>query len=97
MNLMNNNEQKRLERLTEAMFDTSFPVNPIPFANGISELVMNGDAEDIKSDKARAMLWVLMAQSYGQMATIHLCEEWRRLCKVIMEQKGMRQAMEGNQ
>jgi hypothetical protein len=88
MNLLNSTEQKRLERLTEAMFDTSFPVNPIPFANGISELVMNGDTEDIKSDQARAMLWVLMAQSYGQMATVDLSEEWQRLHKVIMEEKG---------
>ena len=88
MNLLNSTEQKRLERLTEAMFDTSFPVNPIPFANGISEIVMNGDTEDIKSDEVRAMLWVLMAQSYGQMATVDLSEEWRRLHKVFMEEKG---------
>ena len=86
-----NIEQKRLERLTEAMFDTSMPVNPIPFAMGLSDFIKDEGTSAIKGDRARAMLWVLMAQSYGDLATIDLCDEWRRLCKVIMEEKGMRQ------
>jgi len=77
-------DNNRLKNLTTAMFNSSFPVNPVPFANGISELVMNGNTEDIKSDEARAMLWVLMAQSYGQMAKLDLCDEWGRLYQNLM-------------
>jgi hypothetical protein len=77
-------DNNRLKNLITAMFNSSFPVNPVPFANGISELVMNGNTEDIKSDEARAMLWVLMAQSYGQMAKLDLCDEWGRLYQNLM-------------
>jgi len=66
--------------LTTAMFNSSFPVNPIPFANGISEIVMNEGTDAIQSDEVKKVLWVLMAQAYGQMATIDLCDEWSRLC-----------------
>jgi hypothetical protein len=71
-------DQQR-KNLTTAMFNSSFPVNPIPFANGISEMVMNEGTDAIKSDEVKKVLWVLMAQSYGQLATIDLCEEWDRL------------------
>ena len=66
--------------LTTAMFNSSFPVNPIPFANGISEIVMNEGTDAIQSDEVKKVLWELMAQAYGQMATIDLCDEWSRLC-----------------
>jgi hypothetical protein len=65
--------------LTTAMFNSSFPVNPIPFANGISEMVMNEGTDAIKSDEVKKLLWVLMAQSYGQLSTIDLGDEWSRL------------------
>jgi len=67
------------KNLTTAMFSPSFPVNPIPFANGISEMVMNGGTDAIESDEVKKVLWVLMAQAYGQMATIDLSDEWSRL------------------
>ncbi len=67
------------KKITKAMFDTSFPINPIPFANGISEIVMNEGSDTIETDEVKKILWVLMAQAYGQMATIDLCEEWSRL------------------
>jgi hypothetical protein len=72
-------DQER-NNLTTAMFNTSFPVNPIPFANGISEIVMSEGTDTIESDEVKKLLWVLMAQAYGQMATIDLCDEWTRLC-----------------
>ena len=71
-------DQQR-KNLTTAMFNSSFPVNPIPFANGISEIVMNEGTDAIKSDEVKKILWVLMAQSYGQLAKIDLCDEWERL------------------
>lgn len=71
-------DQQR-KNLTTAMFSPSFPVNPVPFANGISEMVMNGGTDTIESDEVKKVLWVLMAQAYGQMATIDLGDEWDRL------------------
>ena len=71
-------DQQR-KNLTTAMFSPSFPINPIPFANGISEMVMNGGTDTIESDEVKKVLWVLMAQAYGQMATIDLSDEWSRL------------------
>ena len=48
-------------------------------ANGVSEMVMNGGTDAIKSNEVKRVLWVLMAQAYGQMATIDLSDEWERL------------------
>jgi hypothetical protein len=63
------------------MFNSSFPCNPIPFAKGLAELVKQEGTDSIQSDNAKSILWVLMAQAYGQIATIDLCDEWRRLDK----------------
>ncbi len=71
-------DQER-NNLTTAMFSSSFPVNPLPFANGVFDLVKEQGTDAIKSDEAKRVLWVLMAQAYGQMATIDLSDEWDRL------------------
>lgn len=71
-------DQQR-NNLTTAMFSSSFPINPIPFANGLSEMVMNEGTDAIESNDAKRILWVLMAQAYGQLATIDLSDEWERL------------------
>jgi len=71
-------DQER-KNLTTAMFSSSFPVNPLPFANGVFDLVKEQGTDAIKSDEAKRVLWVLMAQAYGQMATIDLSDEWDRL------------------
>ena len=71
-------DQQR-NNLTTAMFSSSFPINPIPFANGLSEMVMNEGTDAIESNDAKRILWVLMAQAYGQLATIDLSNEWERL------------------
>lgn len=78
---------QQLNDLTAAMFNSSFPVNPIPFANGISEMVMNEGTDAIKSDEVKKVLWVLMAQSYGQLAKIDLCDEWDRLYALNKEEE----------
>ena len=71
-------DQQR-NNLTTAMFSSSFPINPIPFANGLSEMVMSEGTDAIESNDAKRILWVLMAQAYGQLATIDLSDEWERL------------------
>ncbi len=78
-------EQQR-KNLTTAMFNSSFPVNPIPFANGLSEIVMNEGTDTMQTDEVKRILWVLMAQAYGQMATIDLGDEWDRLYQAEKEQ-----------
>lgn len=78
-------DQQR-NNLTTAMFSPSFPINPLPFANGILELVKEKGTDAIESDEAKKILWVLMAQSYGQLAKINLCDEWDRLYKTEEEQ-----------
>jgi hypothetical protein len=68
-----------LERLTKAMESSAFPCNPIPFANGLAELVRERGTDAIRSPDAQRILWILMAQSYGQLAKIDLCDEWDKL------------------
>ena len=68
-----------LKQLTAALGAESFPCNPIPFANGLAELVRERGTDAIRSPDAQRILWILMAQSYGQLATIDLCDEWSKL------------------
>ena len=65
--------------IQHAMFSSSFPINPIPFADGLADHVRLFGTNSIKSDEAKQILWVLMAQAYGSLTTIDLSEEWRRL------------------
>ena len=67
------------DRLLTAFADECFPCNPIPFAVGLAQLVRDRGTDSIKSDDARKILWILMAQCYGQMATVDLSKEWDRL------------------
>jgi hypothetical protein len=58
------------------------PVNPIPFASGLAELVTEKGTDSIQSDEGKRILWVLMAQAYPELAglgSINLSEEWSRL------------------
>lgn len=64
-------------------FDSeSFPCNPIPFANALADHVREFGTDSIKSDQAKAILWILMGQAYGQLAKIDMCDEWDRLSKL---------------
>lgn len=65
--------------IQDAMFANSLPCNPKPFAAGLAEF----DSGSIRSDEAKRILWVLMAQAYGELATIDLCNEWKRLQPTI--------------
>ena len=70
-----------------------FPCNSIPFLTRLREILdenkTNGLAilpDDAKL-KARACMWVLMGQLYGQMATIDLSDEWDSLNNTMKEVK----------
>ena len=74
-----NRELRNLGLLLTAIESESFPCNPVPFANGLADLVLNRGTDSIKTDDAKRILWILMCQAYGQLATIDLSAEWDRL------------------
>lgn len=61
----------------QAMFSDALPVNPRPFAQGLVDLLAEGNS--IRSDKVLRVLWILNMQAYGQLATIDMCKEYERL------------------
>ena len=69
----------------KAMFSESLPINPIPFATALASYVRENGTNSIESDEAKAILWVLMAQSYGSLSAIDLTDEWARLYAIYKE------------
>jgi hypothetical protein len=67
----------------QAIHSDAFPCNPRPFALRINELCAERGSDAIKSPEARACLWVLIGQSYGQLAKVDQCESWNELTKQI--------------
>jgi len=68
-----------------AFMSESFPCNAIPFLTRIREILDKGNTNAFDSLsaegklKARACMWILLGQLYGQTATINLSEEWSYL------------------
>ena len=79
---MNNQKETCIEEHL-ALFEESLPVNPIPFLNKAIELIKKNGTDYIQSDEVKALLWIIQAQSYGQLATINLIEEWERLKEIF--------------
>jgi len=75
------------ERIIMAFAGTCLPGNPVPFCNAISNFVRENGTDSIQNDKAKAILWVLMAQAYGQMASIDLHDEWARLSSILCKEE----------
>ncbi len=67
------------DNICKALDSTSFPCNPIPFATALADLVRECGTDSIKGDDAKRILWILMAQAYGQSARIDLLDEWAKL------------------
>lgn len=66
-----------------AIHSSAFPCNPRPFARRIDELCEKAGSGAIRSDQAKACLWVLMGQAYGQLWALDSCVEWDRLVKAL--------------
>jgi len=81
-------QEAQVNRLLNAMFSDSFPVNPIPFAQGLADYVSDNGTKSIQSDEAKRILWVLMAQAYGQLNMVDLSTEWQRLHNVVAAAEG---------
>ena len=69
--------------LYKAFMNKCFPCNPLPFSIGLTNLIQENGTDFIKTDKAKALLWVLMSQAYEQNATIDLHSEWNRLEEIF--------------
>jgi hypothetical protein len=65
-------------RPENAIESVVFPRNPVPFALPIGEL-RKGNTDAIRSPEVQRCLWILMGQSYGQLASINLISEYERL------------------
>ena len=70
-----------LTNLTNAMFAPSFPCNPLPFLNGLIDGIHENGTDYIMTDEAKKMLFVIIAQSYGQLFNIDSLSEYQRLSK----------------
>jgi hypothetical protein len=64
------------DNVCKALECPAFPGNPIPFAIALADLVRECGTSSIQSDDAKRILWILMSQSYGQLSTIDLSDEW---------------------
>lgn len=62
-----------------AMFSDAFPCNPRPFLRALGERIEKHGTGFIETDEAKRILWVVLSQAYGQLATIDLCAEYTRL------------------
>ena len=69
----------------------SMPVNSIPFITRLREVLDEAKTNSLDSVskigeaslKARALLWILNTQYFGQIATIDMTEEWRMLDRAL--------------
>lgn len=62
---------------------SNFPCNPLPFLYELAERIGEKGTAFIQTDEAKAILWIINAQAYGQLHTIDSNEEWRRLRDAI--------------
>ena len=67
------------KELSEAMFESALPCNPIPFANAIAEGCKEKGSDYIKTDEAKRLLWILNVLAYGELSTIDLPKEYEVL------------------
>jgi hypothetical protein len=68
-----------MTELTNAFRRPSFPCNPIPFANALAEGVKANGTDWIKTDEARAILFILIGQAHGQLFNVDCLQEFNHL------------------
>ncbi len=73
-------------KIEHAFMQEIIPTNPLPLAAKLFDLVSERGTESIRNDPAvKSCLWVLMAQAYGQLATIHMSEEYHEIREAILK------------
>ena len=70
-----------LNQLSEAMFLTSLPCNPIPFLNGLIEGTKLNGTDYIQTDEGKRILFTLICQSYGSLFNLDSLTELQKLAK----------------
>jgi len=73
--------EDEIDALSKAMFEPSFPSNPLPFLNGLHEGVKKYGSWWLKTDTAKKILYVIIAQAYGQAFKLESWDEYERLLK----------------
>lgn len=68
-----------------AFASPSLPCNPRPFLTRMLELVSEHGNPVMQEDAFRACLWVVLAQTYGQLTTVDPHAEWVRLYDALPE------------
>lgn len=69
----------------QTLFSEAFPCNSYPFLKRIEELLKENRTNSLMSlkekelDKAKACLFILLGQAYGQLFQIDSIEEFERL------------------
>ncbi len=71
--------ETNLTDLSLAMFAASFPCNPLPFLNGLIDGCKVYGSDYMKTDEGKRILFVLIAQSYGQLFNIDSLTEFSKL------------------
>jgi hypothetical protein len=66
-------------QLDRALFLNAMPCNPNPFLRGLVEGLTERGTRWLRTNEAKRILWIVMAQAYGQLAVIDLTKEWDRL------------------
>lgn len=68
--------------------ETGLPVNSLAMLNELREILERNETNSFLTDlpdedlrEAKAFLWVINSQIYGQLATIDMQEEWRELAE----------------
>jgi hypothetical protein len=65
---------------TDLAFKSSaFPCNSLPFLNRMIEIVKENGNDAQTSDQYKANLLVIMGQTFGQLATIDICDLYQEL------------------
>ena len=78
-----------MNTIDTALFSGAAPCNPIPFANGLAALVREKGTDAIRSDEGKRILYVLIAQAYGQGVTLDPFAEFERLRKAYEAETGL--------
>jgi hypothetical protein len=73
-----------LNNVTTTREDTAFmspamPCNPLPFLNRMHEIIKENGTNYTSSLQFKANLLIVMQQTFGQIATIDICDLWQEL------------------
>lgn len=72
-------EEEQIENCAQALELNQLPVNPIPFADALSEGCRRYGSGFIKDVMGKRILWILMYMAFGQLAKIDLHDLWVEL------------------